>query len=273
MATYAVGDLQGCLSPLKHLLDQVNFDPSQDKLWCVGDLVNRGPQCLETLRFIHHLGESCISVLGNHDLHLMAVAFSDATLKPSDTLQKILDAADADELLQGLRQRPLMHYEQGYALVHAGIHPHWSIQQALGYAKEVEDVLRDEHSYRQYFAQMYGNHPALFKQELEGMDRLRAITNNFTRMRFCLADGRLDLINKKGLASAPEGGIPWFAMPNRVASKDKILFGHWAALEGSCNTANVYALDSGCVWGNKMTMMRLDDEQYFNCDCSKSQAD
>ncbi len=267
MATYAVGDLQGCLSPLKCLLDRVNFDSNVDKLWCVGDLVNRGPECLETLRFIHSLGKSCISVLGNHDLHLLAVAYSDATLKPSDTLASILEAEDAEALLKGLRQRPLMHYEQGYALVHAGIHPHWSIQQALAYANEVEQVLRDDNTYRHYFAQMYGNQPALFTDELTGMDRLRSITNNFTRMRFCCSDGSLDLHQKEGINSVNPALTAWFDMPDRVASSDNIIFGHWAALEGVCHTEHVYALDSGCVWGNKMTMMRLEDQQKFYCEC------
>lgn len=266
MATYAVGDIQGCLPALKCLLDDVGFDKNSDTLWCAGDIINRGPACLETLRFIHALGDSCITVLGNHDLHLLAVAFGDAKLKPSDTLQAILDAPDSDTLLHRLRQQPLIHVENGFAMVHAGIHPHWGIKQAQQYAKEVEDVLRGE-NYHDYFAQMYGNQPDTWHDDLQGMDRLRCITNYFTRMRFCYTDGRLDLMNKKGPESAQLDTQPWFEIPHRAAKDHAILFGHWASLEGQCHTPNVHALDTGCVWGGKLTMMRLDDKKLFSCDC------
>lgn len=266
MATYAVGDIQGCLDSLKCLLNEVRFDTTTDQLWCVGDLINRGPQCLETLRFIHGLGDNCKTVLGNHDLHLLAVAFSDASLKPSDTLQSILSADDADELLHWLRQQPLMHYQDGYALVHAGINPQWSIQQALAMASEVEAVLRGD-DYQNYFQYMYGNQPDQWSDDLQGMDRLRCITNYFTRMRFCYPDSRLDLNNKLGPESANLGTIPWFEMPDRKAADDKILFGHWASLEGHCQQPNVFALDTGCVWGGKLTLLRLQDEKTFSCRC------
>ncbi|NRB38978.1 MAG: symmetrical bis(5'-nucleosyl)-tetraphosphatase [Pseudomonadales bacterium] len=269
MATYAVGDIQGCLPSLKCLLEKVNFDSKKDILWCAGDIINRGPACLETLRFIHTLGDSCITVLGNHDLHLLAVAFSDAELKPTDTLQAILDAPDRDTLLHWLRHRPLMHYEHGFALVHAGIHPHWSIPQALEYAHEVETVLRGDH-YPAYFAQMYGNLPNRWQDDLQGIDRLRCITNYFTRMRFCRLDGQLDLTNKQGPETAKLGTIPWFEVPQRKAEHHKILFGHWASLEGHCHAINLYALDTGCVWGGQLTLLRLDDEQLFSCDCRHS---
>ena len=264
MATYAVGDIQGCLSSLKHLLEQVNFDQRQDVLWCAGDIVNRGPECLETLRFIHALGDSCISILGNHDLHLLAVAFSDAQFSSTDTLQPILSAPDSAELLHWLRHRPLMHYEHGFALVHAGIHPHWSIPQALSYAHEVESVVQGQ-DYQDYFAQMYGNSPDIWQDDLTTMDRLRFITNCFTRMRFCHLDGRLDLTNKQGPETAKLGTLPWFEMPHRKAHHNKIIFGHWASLEGHCHTENLYDLDTGCVWGGKLTMLRLDDGKLFNC--------
>lgn len=266
MAIYAVGDIQGCLDALKCLLDKVNFDNTIDQLWSVGDIINRGPQCLETLRFTYSLGKSFKTVLGNHDLHLLAVAFSEARLKRSDTLQPILDAADAYELLHWLRQQPLMRYENGYALVHAGIHPQWSIQQALDKAAEVETQLRSEH-YSEYFTAMYGNYPDQWTDNLHGMDRLRCITNYFTRMRFCYTDNRLDLHNKSGPESAQPGTMPWFDIPQRKAAKDKIIFGHWASLEGHCHHSNLFALDTGCVWGGQLTMMRLDDERLFYCAC------
>ena len=267
MATYAVGDIQGCLSSLKCLLKDVNFDADSDTLWCAGDMINRGPQCLETLRFLKGLGDSCVTILGNHDLHLLAVAFGTASLKPSDTLQEILDAPDCDELLHWLRHKPLMHYQHGYALVHAGINPHWSIPQALQFAKEVETALRGN-NYPAYFAAMYGNQPDLFDESLTGMDRLRCITNYFTRMRFCYLDGRLDLSNKQGPETASLGTLPWFELPNRKAEHNKILFGHWASLEGHCHQANLHALDTGCVWGGQLTMLRLEDEKRFCCTCS-----
>ena len=266
MATYAVGDIPGCLPSLKCLLEAVNFDTKHDTLWCAGDIINRGPECLETLRFIHGLGDNCITILGNHDLHLLAVAFSEATLKPSDTLQEILDAPDSEELLHWLRHQPLMHYEHGYALVHAGINPQWSIPQALEYAGEVEAVLRGD-DYPEFFSAMYGNKPDLFNDKLTGMDRLRCITNYFTRMRFCYVDSKLDLSNKQGPETATLGTLPWFEMPNRKAQHNKILFGHWASLEGHCHTANLHALDTGCVWGGKLSMLRRDDERLFSCDC------
>jgi bis(5'-nucleosyl)-tetraphosphatase (symmetrical) len=266
MSTYVVGDLQGCLQPLLNLLDQVNFNPKHDILWCTGDLVNRGPESLNTLRYIHSLDKACITVLGNHDLHLLAIAYGNASLKPSDTLQEILDAPDADTLLHWLRHQPLLHHEHNYTLVHAGIAPQWSILQAKAYAQEVEHVLQSD-NFADFLCQMYGNEPAIWQDALTGFDRLRVITNYFTRMRFCDADGKLDLINKKGLVQAKQGIYPWFNTPQRIAINDKILFGHWAALMGKTNTKNIYALDTGCVWGQRLSLLRLEDQQIFSCAC------
>lgn len=266
MSTYVVGDLQGCLKPLHCLLEQVSFNPAQDRLWCTGDLVNRGPESLATLRYIHSLGDACVTVLGNHDLHLLAVAYGNASLKRNDTLQEILDAPDAEILLEWLRHRPLMHHENHFTLVHAGIAPQWSVAQALIYAREVEMALTGNH-FTDFLCHMYGNQPDLWQDNLSGTDRLRTITNYLTRMRFCFADGRLDLGNKLGPEHAKPGTYPWFNTPKRIATKDNIIFGHWAALQGQANTPHVFALDTGCVWGGDLTLLRVEDEKLFSCQC------
>ena len=269
MTTYAVGDLQGCLDPLKCLLKRVDFSPSRDCLWLAGDLVNRGPQSLEALRFARDLGESGVTVLGNHDLHLLAVAHNLDRLKKNDTLQPILDAPDRAELIDWLRQQKLVHHDASRetTMVHAGIPPQWSLGKALRRAAEVEQVLRDDALLLQFLDGMYGNQPAKWNKELTGIPRLRVITNYFTRMRFCKADGTLDLEAKDGLDSAPDGFAPWFSHPTRKTRGAKIIFGHWAALEGQCDEPNVYALDTGCVWGNAMTLMNVDSNELYSCDC------
>lgn len=265
MATYAVGDLQGCLQPLKQLLALVNFDPKKDTLWLTGDLINRGPESLDTLRFIYALRDSVVSVLGNHDLHLLAVAAGVRQASPSDTLEEILHAPDKEILLNWLRQRPLLHYdpELKYAIVHAGIPPQWSLKKALKRAHEVEQVLQSELC-DLFLLTMYGNKPSIWKKELEQTKRWRVITNYFTRMRFCDAEGKLELTSKAGIHHAPKGYAPWFEHLNRKTYHDRIIFGHWAALEGQAYSENVFALDTGFVWGNKMTMMRLEDQKLFS---------
>lgn len=269
MATYAVGDLQGCLQPLKGLLDRVTFDPARDKLWLVGDLVNRGPQSLETLRFLYAMRDSLVCVLGNHDLHLLAVAHNTERLKRNDTLREILDAPDCAELIAWLRQQKLLHYDEvrDIALVHAGIPPQWTLKKALKRAAEVEEALRDDSRLRPFLDGMYGNEPAGWDNDLQGVNRLRVITNYFTRMRFCTEDGTLDLKSKEGLDTAPPGYRPWFAWPQRKARGQKIIFGHWAALEGKCDEPGLYALDSGCVWGGCMTLMNIDTGERHRYSC------
>ncbi|MQA57301.1 symmetrical bis(5'-nucleosyl)-tetraphosphatase [Pseudomonas piscis] len=269
MATYAVGDLQGCLEPLQCLLEQVDFAPTRDRLWLVGDLVNRGPQSLETLRYLYSIRESLVCVLGNHDLHLLAAWRNIERLKKSDTLREILQAPDCEELLQWLRQQQLMHYDEtrNVAMVHAGIAPQWSLKKALKYAAEVEQALRDDNLFEPFLDGMYGNDPAKWDSELKGVTRLRVITNYFTRMRFCTSDGKLDLKTKEGLDTAPAGYAPWFSHKERKTRELKIIFGHWAALEGQCNEPGVFALDSGCVWGGSMTLMNLDTGLRLTCDC------
>ena len=207
MATYAVGDLQGCLEPLKCLLEQVRFDPAADTLWLVGDLVNRGPASLETLRFLYAMRDSLVCVLGNHDLHLIAVAYNAERLKKNDTLREIIEAPDGPELIEWLRQMPLIHHDaqRDITLVHAGIPPQWSVEKALLRAAEVEKALRDDTQLPLFLDGMYGNEPAKWDKKLHGIERLRVITNYFTRMRFCTPDGKLDLKSKEGLDTAPPG--------------------------------------------------------------------
>lgn len=270
MADYAVGDLQGCLEPLKCLLEHVSFDPARDRLWLVGDLVNRGPESLETLRYLYGIRDSVICVLGNHDLHLLAASRKIDRLKKGDTLDDILQAPDRDQLLDWVRQQKLMHYdaERNVAMVHAGIPPQWSLKKALKYASEVEAALRDDALIEPFLNGMYGNEPAKWSGDLRGVTRLRVITNYFTRMRFCNRDGKLDLKAKEGIETAPPGYAPWFSHKQRKTKSVKIVFGHWAALEGRCDEPDVYALDSGCVWGGSLTMLNLDTFERHECDCT-----
>ncbi|MGO0685652.1 symmetrical bis(5'-nucleosyl)-tetraphosphatase [Pseudomonas fulva] len=270
MATYAVGDLQGCLQPLKCLLERVRFDPAVDQLWLVGDLVNRGPESLETLRYLYSIRQSLTCVLGNHDLHLLAAWRNVERLKKSDTLREIIEAPDADQLLDWLRQQKLLHYDEprGIALVHAGIPPQWTLGKALELAGEVEQVLRDDSRLPLYLDGMYGNEPAKWSKNLAGVARLRVITNYLTRMRFCTAEGKLEFKSKEGLDSAPKGYKPWFAHKGRRSRHVTIIFGHWAALQGQVKEPGVIALDTGCVWGGSMTLYNVDNGQYHHCDCA-----
>ncbi|NBA97724.1 symmetrical bis(5'-nucleosyl)-tetraphosphatase [Pseudomonas sp. R5(2019)] len=271
MAVYAVGDLQGCLQPLKCLLERVRFNPASDRLWLVGDLVNRGPESLATLRFLYQMRDSLVCVLGNHDLHLLAAHHNIERLKKADTLREILQAPDAKDLLDWLRQQKLMHFDEQrqVALVHAGIPPQWSLSKALRHANEVEEVLRDDNRLKPYLDGMYGNEPSKWDKNLKGVTRLRVITNYFTRMRFCTADGKLDLKGKEGADMAPPGYAPWFQHKQRKTRGLKIIFGHWAALEGQSNEPGIFALDTGCVWGGAMTLLNVDTGERHACDCSE----
>lgn len=268
MATYAIGDVQGCLEPLKCLLDKVHFDPSKDILWFAGDVINRGPQSLETLRFIYQLRDRVHIVLGNHDLHFLAVYFGVRSQSKSDTLNDLLQASDCDQLAAWLMRQKLVHHDSqlGYTMVHAGIPPQWSLQDAIQRSKEVENVLQGRNA-KQFFQTMYGNFPDNWQDELMSDERLRVITNYFTRMRFCAVDGQLELQTKENAGAAPEGFLPWFAHEHRRTKFDNIIFGHWAALEGKVDVAHVDALDTGCVWGGRLTALRLDDRTFFKCSC------
>ena len=260
MTSYAVGDIQGCLDPLLQLLETVSFDPSCDQLIGVGDLINRGPKSLETLRFCKSLGDSFKTVLGNHDLHLLAIAHGVRSPTPKDTLNEILAAPDRDELLTWLQQQPLLLTIGDYTVVHAGIPPIWDLAKAQGLAAEVSAVLRSDNS-AEYFNHMYGNRPLQWSDDLRGPERWRVITNYLTRMRFCTVDGRLELESKDAItASAPYG--PWFDYSDRKTRQDKIIFGHWAALEGRDCGPNLFALDTGCVWGGPMRLMNLESQTY-----------
>ncbi|WP_012068766.1 symmetrical bis(5'-nucleosyl)-tetraphosphatase [Marinomonas sp.] len=269
MATYVIGDLQGCLTPLVQLLEQINYHPEQDKLWFAGDLINRGEESLETLRFIKSLGNNATVVLGNHDLHLLAVSHGYGKLKRGDTLAEILTAGDRDDLMDWLRHQPLFHYDEqlNTVMTHAGIPPCWDLQKAQTLAKEVEDKLKSD-SVDEFFATMYGNKPNTWSDDLTGLDRLRAITNYLTRMRFCDENSKLDLESKEGINTATKGYAPWFNYPTKVPEDCHIVFGHWAALEGKTQKERIHALDTGCVWGGSLTALRLEDQQRFSTPCS-----
>ena len=264
MAIYAFGDIQGCFEPLQRLLAKVNYDPQQDQLWFAGDLVNRGPMSLETLRFIKGLGHRARCVLGNHDLHLLAIHYGGQSVRNHDTLMPILGAPDREELMDWLRFQPLVILDEGrnWCMSHAGIPPKWSARKARRLAQEVEDVLQSNHC-EDFFRNMYGNLPNRWQKGLQGIDRQRLIVNYLTRMRFISADGELDLTSKEGVETAPEGYIPWFEAAGRKAAGTRLLFGHWAALEGNVPVPDIYALDTGCVWGGQLSALRLDDQQWF----------
>lgn len=270
MTVYAIGDIQGCYKPLMKLLKLVSFSPGQDELWCVGDLINRGPKSLDTLRFLSDIDDSVQVVLGNHDLHYLAIYYGCIESRNKDTLQKLLDAPDSATLSEWLRQKPLAHFDsvetafgiQNYLMVHAGVAPQWTLQKTLDYAAEVELALQGE-KFRKYLKKMYGDEPDTWDDGLTGMKRLRVITNYLTRLRFCTAAGRMNLSIKEGLAYAPPGYQPWFDF-EQITPKTNILFGHWAALEGITGKERVHALDTGCVWGRELTMMRLEDQKLFS---------
>jgi bis(5'-nucleosyl)-tetraphosphatase (symmetrical) len=262
MALYAIGDVQGCYEELQALLAEVGFGVP-DRLWFVGDLVNRGPHSVKVLRFVRELGERAVVVLGNHDLHLVTQHEGFERGRTDDTFQDVLHAPDRQELVDWLRTRPMMHADGDYALVHAGLLPAWSIQKALELAREVEAALAAP-SYREFLAQMYGSQPDRWTEALTGWDRLRVIVNAMTRMRFCSADGKMDF-HTKG-RKPPRGYRPWFDL--RPAHEACIVCGHWSAL-GLKRAARLAALDSGCVWGGKLTAMRLEDRRVYQVPCAK----
>ena len=277
MSVYAVGDIQGCLGPLKCLLKQVEFDWSKDRLWVVGDIVNRGPDSLKTLRYLYKRRDSVVCVLGNHDLHLLAVANGLRRQSRSDTLDKILEAHDRDELLDWLRHRPLLHTEGTHTMVHAGIPHIWSLDDAHRYAQEVEAALRGP-EWRKFLARMYGSTPRRWNDSLTGYPRLRTITNYLTRMRFVYANGQLDLKSKGPNPLLGRDVAPWFSHPGRQTGEQTIIFGHWAALKGVANEdKRLVALDTGCVWGHRLSLYRLGlkgkKPKWHHCDCSAVNAD
>lgn len=266
MTDYAIGDIQGCYDRLRDVLDRVGFSPSRDRLWVAGDLINRGPDSLETLRYIKSLGASAEVVLGNHDLHLLAVALGGHATKSKDTLHEILEAPDCGDLVEWLRRQHFCVYDERRDLLmaHAGLPHIWSVGEAVALAREVETVIRSDDA-EYYFTHMYGNEPGCWTPSLEGMDRWRMITNYFTRMRFIARDGTLELATKESAGNEPEGFEPWFHFPRE--DRVRVIFGHWAALEGNTGSDRFIGLDTGCVWGGALTVMNLDSGEKIHCDC------
>jgi bis(5'-nucleosyl)-tetraphosphatase (symmetrical) len=267
MSTYAIGDVQGCYDQLMRVLERAGYDERRDILWFVGDLVNRGPQSLATLRFVKSLGNRQVTVLGNHDLAMLVVAAGIKKAHRGDTFGDILAAPDRDELLAWLRRQKLMHAEGAWAMVHAGLVPQWSIAQALACAAEVEGALSGP-GHVDFLKEMYGNEPRKWRDDLAGCDRLRIIVNAMTRTRLVAPDGALELDHKLGPATAPTGYAPWYDHPERASRGTTVVFGHWAAL-GLLLREDVVCLDSGCVWGRNLSMLRLEDRQLTDCACAE----
>ncbi len=276
MATYAIGDVQGCFDELKDLLTQIDFNSDRDQLWFCGDLVNRGPKSLETLRYIRSLESNAISVLGNHDLHLLATAYGHQKPGKKDTFDAILAADDAEKIFDWLRHQPLLHHdtEMGVTLLHAGIHPSWSISKAQQLAKEMEQILQGD-NHINFYRHMYGDKPFMWDESLSGWSRYRFITNIFTRLRYCDENGKPALNAKGAPGSQPEGLLPWYEIPGRKSQQDTIIFGHWSTLPhaGLASINNTYAIDSGCLWGGALTAMRIDTQpfEYFRLNCPGAQ--
>ena len=276
MATYAIGDVQGCFDTLLDLLDAINFDKDCDRLWFVGDLVNRGTDSLAVLMFVIALGDRAITVLGNHDLHLLAVAEGFAKPKKADTLDAVLRSPDKPTLLAWLRRQPLMYHdsELQFSMLHAGLPPQWTVNEALIHASEINEVLSGN-GYRAFLQTMYGNHPAAWSDDLQGDERLRFIVNCFTRMRYLDCHGALNF-SAKGTPGQEENHlIPWFTFTRRKSRNDKIIFGHWSTLRlgniQNFTDHKVYPIDTGCLWGGDLTALRLDDEREFSVPCTVTQ--
>jgi bis(5'-nucleosyl)-tetraphosphatase (symmetrical) len=261
MPLYAIGDIQGCHNEFCELLDLIGFSPANDRLWLVGDLVNRGPSSLAVLREVMKLGDAAVTVLGNHDFHLLTVAAGHRRPHRDDTLDAVLDAPDRDELLAWLRARPLVVAEGDFAMVHAGFLPSWTVPQALALSREVEAMLASPQAH-EFLGVLYGDEPHQWTDALTGYDRLRIVVNTCTRLRFCNADDTLELREKRGPHYEPAGYLPWFAHPTRRSAATTIVCGHWSTLELML-TPNVLMLDSGCLWGGTLTGVRLPDRRLY----------
>lgn len=263
MSTYLIGDIHGCYDELKIILAQVQFNPVVDTLWLTGDLVARGPGSLEVLRLVRSLGDSVRMVLGNHDLHLLAVYAGISRNKPKDRITPLLEAPDADELINWLRRQPVLQVDEEKKLVmaHAGITPQWDLATARQCAREVEAVLKSD-SYPLFLDAMYGDMPNNWSPELSGLTRLRFSTNVFTRMRYCFPNGQLEMNCKDTPEKAPAPRRPWFALPRPVPERYSIVFGHWASLMGQGTPAHIYGLDTGCCWGGALTLMCWEDKAF-----------
>ncbi|MDR4493359.1 MAG: symmetrical bis(5'-nucleosyl)-tetraphosphatase [Nitrospirales bacterium] len=265
MSTYVIGDVQGCMTALRRLLDRIAFDRTVDRLWFVGDLVNRGSESLEVLRFVKHLGSAAITVLGNHDLHLLAVWSQVTSVNNKDTLSAVLDAPDANDLLNWLRHCPLAHWEDEYLMIHAGVLPAWTLDKTLSLAKEVEEALQHDH-FRSRLPAIYFRNT----RSPESYDkRLGMTTNVLTRLRVCTPEGVPDFSFKGPPQQAPLGYLPWFQIPQRATQSVNILFGHWSAL-GIVTESHIWALDGGCVWGRELVALRLSDHRLYRVSCSST---
>lgn len=262
MALYFIGDLQGCHEPLQRLLQRIDFSPSRDTLYLLGDLVNRGPDSLAVLRTVMQLGDAAQSLLGNHDLHLLTVGYGLRQQHKGDTLDAILQAPDRDALLDWVRHRSMALHVNGWLVVHAGVLPRWSTSRTLALAAEVEQALRGEQVI-DFLSNMYGNTPASWDDSLTGHDRLRVIVNVLTRLRFCTPQGAMEFKAKGSATAAPAGYLPWFDVPGRLTSDTPIAFGHWSTVgldapeRPPVMRHNTLALDTGCVWGNCLTAAKL----------------
>lgn len=261
MALYAIGDIQGCHAEFCELLTLIGFSPAHDRLWLTGDLVNRGPDSLAVLRDVKALGDAAITVLGNHDLHLLTVAAGHRPTHRDDTLASILEAPDRNELLDWLARRPLAVAKDGMLMVHAGVLPQWSALTVMALAQEVETALAGD-EYEPFLRVLYGDEPRAWRDDLAGFDRLRAIVNALTRLRFCTANGQMEFREKRGAAHAPPGFAPWFAQENRRTASTLVICGHWSTL-GLLLAPNVLMLDSGCLWGGTLTAIRLPDRRVY----------
>ncbi len=269
MSIFAIGDVQGCYDELLRLLDVIQFDEKKDQLWFAGDLVNRGPKSLETLRFIKSLKKAAVAVLGNHDLHLLASSLKQRKPHKKDSLSQILEAPDRDELLEWLRHRPLFHHDQKFCLLHAGLPPQWDFSQTKKMASIAEDILQGKH-YKTFFKVMYGDQPERWSDNLNKIEKVRFIINCFTRMRFCDSKGTLDFIHKGPPGSQPDHLMPWFTVPGRKNAAMKIIFGHWSTL-GLYQGHNCYGIDTGCLWGGQLTALKLGKKvKVINIDCLSS---
>jgi bis(5'-nucleosyl)-tetraphosphatase (symmetrical) len=268
MSTYAIGDIQGCRDSLLRLLEAIRFDVAADRLWFVGDLVNRGPDSLAVLRLIRELGNAAVCVLGNHDLHLLALAEGFGRTHKGDTLDGVLAAPDRDALLAWLRGRKLAWREGDWLMVHAGVLPDWTADDTMARAAEAEAALQGPH-YRDFFAQMYGNAPVAWGANLQGVERLRVIVNAFTRLRYCSAAGEMEFHHKGAPGTQPAGWLPWFEVPGRRSADVACIIGHWSTL-GLINRPDLVALDTGCLWGGRLTAIRLEDRQVFAVQCPQA---
>lgn len=266
MAIYAIGDVQGCFAALQRLIEKIRFDPARDRLWFVGDLVNRGPESLAVLRYVKGLGQAAVTVLGNHDLHLLAVAEGIINQRPKDTLQAILAAPDREDLLDWLRRQPLLHRDNGFVLLHAGLLPQWTVGTAEALAREVEETLRSQ-DHRPFLRTLYGDRlPSRWSDNLTGTARLGVITTVLTRLRICTEEGVIDCSFTGPPEQAPASFLPWFQVASRKSAEATIICGHWAAL-GLQIQDNVLALDSGCVYGRQLTAIKLENLQVFQVSC------